>query len=45
MSDGMLTSVLIDIERLSARMRRVSPECADMLYTLWREYAGEGEGE
>ena len=39
-----MTPLLIDIERLSARMRRVSPECAEMLYGLWQEYAGE-EGE
>lgn len=40
-----LSALLIDVERLSARMRSISPECAAMLFALWEEYAGEEEEE
>lgn len=42
MSEDMV-SLLIGLERLSARLRRVSPESADMVYALWQEYAEEEE--
>ena len=38
----MMNTLLIDLERLAAHLRGISPEASALVQELWEEYADDG---